>query len=95
MGSDLTVELTQSLAATRGVKPTEVRETLHEYIDLEALEELARHEGGPWQLSFELPEHTVTVTSDNRVTVNGGDHSVRTGSADGNATERKSNCDDD
>ena len=91
MDSDLTVELTQSLAAERGVEPTEVEETLHEHIDLEALERLSRHESGSWLLSFELPDHTVTVTSDRQITLNG--HQKSQGSSagfSGRTSERNS-----
>jgi hypothetical protein len=34
-----------------------------------AIEQLASHGTGSWTLSFELPDHTVTITSDGVVLV--------------------------
>lgn len=65
----ITVELVEAIAETKDVEPTNLEYTLQEYIPLDAVEKLADHDNTTWTLSFELPEYTVTVTSERGVSV--------------------------
>lgn len=68
---DITRNVIESIAESKGVPPSELDFVLHDYIDPEALDLLASHDGGPWTLSLELPEHEVTITSDGLILING------------------------
>lgn len=57
-------EILREIAAADGVEPSDLDFLLQEYIDVDALQKLVDHSGSVWTLSFEVPGHTVTVTSD-------------------------------
>lgn len=65
------VDLVELIADEQAVEPTELGYELQEYIPVDAIEQLAAHEDASWTLSFELPEQTVTITSDGVILVNG------------------------
>jgi hypothetical protein len=50
--------------------------SLNDHIEPEAITRLANHADASWTLSFELPEHNVTVTSDGLVLVDGAHRDV-------------------
>lgn len=62
-------EIVETVADNKGVEPTELEIVIADYIDLDAVNHLAEHSNTPWTLSFELPEHDVTVMSDGTVLV--------------------------
>lgn len=70
------VKTIEALADAKGIEPEKLEITLHEHIDLDAIELLATHETASWTLSFELPNHNVTVTSDGLILVDGGRHAA-------------------
>lgn len=63
MTDSLAVEIIEAVAEERGTDPLDLEFELAEYVDVDALALLEAHDGSPWSLSFDLPEHTVTVTS--------------------------------
>ena len=67
----LTSILIRSIAEHKSVDPSELDVVVADYIDLAAVEQLARHSNSTWDLEFELPNHNVTVHSDGRVLVDG------------------------
>jgi hypothetical protein len=69
MGRGPVVEIVEAVAEAKGTDPTDLSYSLQEHIDTEALQLLAAHSGSTWTLSFTLPEHEVTVTSDGVVRV--------------------------
>lgn len=69
MDRGLVFEVVTAVADAKGVEPDDLSYSLQEYIDTEALRSLADHSGSTWTLSFTLPEHEVTVTSDEVVHV--------------------------
>jgi hypothetical protein len=73
---NITSSIVQAVADSKGVDPTELDIVLHDYVDSDALEQLAAHDAGSWTLSIELPEHTVTVTSDSVILVDGTERGV-------------------
>lgn len=62
-------DIVVAVADAKGIDPTELEYSLQEYVDLEAVNELADHHATSWTLSFEIPEHSVTVTSDGLILV--------------------------
>jgi len=70
------LEIVEALADAKGVDPSEVDVPPQEHIDTDAIRFLAEHENASWTLSFELPEHNVTVTSDGLVLVDGAREAV-------------------
>lgn len=72
-GESITVALADAVAAASGVDVTDLDGTIHETIDLDALEGLLRHAAAQpdaeWELSFRLSGHEVTVAHDGRLVV--------------------------
>ena len=64
-------KIVEAIADAKNVNAEELDTPLQEYIDGDAIQLLASHETASWTLSFELPDHNVTVTSDGIVSVNG------------------------
>jgi len=60
-----------AVAEAKGVEVGELNITLHDYINIDAVRELAAGETGRWSLLFELPEHTVAVQSHGEILVDG------------------------
>lgn len=71
MGRPIVVEVAEAVANAEGVNSTELGYALEDYISTDALEMLAAHDGSEWTLSFDLPNHEVTITSDGLVLVDG------------------------
>jgi hypothetical protein len=67
----LAIEIVEAIADAKGIDSTELDVSLQEYIDIEAIELLAAHETASWTLSYQLPNHNVTVTSEGTVIVDG------------------------
>lgn len=65
------VDIVEAVADAKGVDVSELELSLDDHIDPDAIARLAEHEDASWTLSFELPEHNVTVTSDGLVLVDG------------------------
>lgn len=65
----LTSSIIESIADHNDVDPDELDFVLADYIDPDAVEQLARHSNSTWRLQFELQEHSVTVKSDGGVLV--------------------------
>jgi hypothetical protein len=71
---DILPDLVRAVAEAKSVEPTELDVTIQNHMDIDALTYLATEEFTTWTLSFELPEHTVTVTSDGSIQVDGTKH---------------------
>lgn len=69
MFESLTSDIIDAVADSEGVKSDELDFVLADYIDPDALEQLANHGNSTWRLEFELPDHIVTVTSDGKIFV--------------------------
>jgi len=67
MSQKLWGDILEVIATEKGVEPTELDFILADYIDPDAIEQLAAHDRASWTLTFELPEHEVTVTSDGTI----------------------------
>jgi hypothetical protein len=68
---NIAVDILEAVADEKGIDPEELDFRLTEYIDPDAIARLAAHQTASWTLSFELPDHNVTVTSDGLVLVDG------------------------
>lgn len=69
MGRELSSQIVQAVADKRGVDPVELDFVLQDYVDADALRLLSEHESSRWSLTFSLPDHEVTVTSQNEIKV--------------------------
>jgi hypothetical protein len=69
MEQGLVSDIVEAVASSEGVKPEELEVVLGDYIDLDAVNQLSNHSNSTWTLSFELPEHSVTGTSDGAILV--------------------------
>lgn len=71
MGQSLSAEIVTAVADAEGVDPTDLDFALHDYVETDGLRLLASHEESTWTLTFQLPDHEVTVTSDGVILVDG------------------------
>lgn len=62
-------EIIDSISDVEDVEPAELDLTLYDHIDTDLVERLAKSEKGSWQLVFDVPGYTVTVSSDGSVLV--------------------------
>jgi len=67
----LAPEIVEAVADAEGDEPAELDFTLYEHVEPGAIELLAANETATRTLTFQLPNHDVTVTSDGRVLVDG------------------------
>jgi hypothetical protein len=70
MEQSTVIDLVEALADAEDTEPTDLDYKLQEHIPVGAIERLTKHENASWTLSFEVPEHEVTVTSGGSVFVN-------------------------
>lgn len=61
----------EAVADAKDLEPVELELVLEDYIDVDAIERLDRHGSDLWTLQFELPGHTVIVSGDGTVLVDG------------------------
>ena len=71
MADKLATEIIKAVADAEGVGSEDLDYAVGEYIDLDAVEQLAANSTASWTLSWELPNHNVTVTSDGLILVDG------------------------
>ena len=57
------VRIVETIASAEGVDPTQLDFVLEDYIDVEAIERLARRDQSDWRLSFSVAGRTVVVDS--------------------------------
>ena len=69
MTGEVETEIVKAVADAKDTDPMELDCPLYEYSDFGAIRQLANRNHTSWTLSFELPEHDVTVTSDGVVQV--------------------------
>lgn len=70
-GSSVCVDVIRAVAQIEGIAPNDLDFELHEYIHTDALELLESDGRGPWELSFEVPGHEITVQSNRTIIVDG------------------------
>lgn len=68
MPHPLSVGVVEAVAEAEGVEPTELGFRLEDHVDTDCLDRLYDNDAR-WTLSFELPDHTVTVSDDGRIVV--------------------------
>jgi hypothetical protein len=71
MVRELSPEIVDAIASATNVEPGELDIVLANHIDPDALNLLAEHEYSTWTVTFELPDHEVTVTSEGGILVDG------------------------
>jgi len=67
----LVSETIEAVADSEDIESEGLEVTLEEHIDLDAANQLAEQSNSTWTLRFELPEHSVVVTSDGVILVDG------------------------
>ncbi|WP_415382362.1 HalOD1 output domain-containing protein [Halosimplex sp. TS25] len=68
---DVTLELVGAIATVEGVEPHELDYSLHDYVATDAVREMARTDTDDWELTFEVPDHTVTVDGTGEIQIDG------------------------
>jgi len=69
MTDDIAIEIVEAVAEAEALEPSDLDLVVGEYVDLDALSQLAAHDGATWTFTFDLPAHEVTVTDNGRVVV--------------------------
>jgi hypothetical protein len=64
-------DIIEGIAEAKGTESDELDVSIYEYVEPDAIQQLASHGTTSWTLSFELPSHNVTVTGDGLVLVDG------------------------
>lgn len=64
-------EIIRAIADAKDTEPEDLDLVLHNWVDLDAVRQLIDHDGTDWSVQFEVPDHTVTVTSEGVILVDG------------------------
>lgn len=64
-------ELLDALAEVKGCQPHDLEYSLHDQVETEALVALVASDYVDWELTFRVPDNTVTVHGDGRILVDG------------------------
>lgn len=67
----LTLAIAKAIADVKGIEHQQLELVLRKHIDIDAIESLYEHDSSSWTLSFEIPEHTITVLDNGTVFVDG------------------------
>lgn len=67
----LCTRVVEAVASAEGTFPRELNFVLHDHVDTDALELLGESGKENWELSFEVPNHAITVRSDGTIRVDG------------------------
>lgn len=67
----ITTAVITAIADAKSVQPIELDVVLQNHMDVDTLESLAAVDNSSWTLTFELLQHTVTVTGDGVVRIDG------------------------
>lgn len=69
MEKSLAIEIRDAIADYESVTPSDIEFSITEYIDIEAVAQLKQHENSVWMLTFNVPDHEVTVTSEGDILI--------------------------
>ena len=71
-GSDgLTLAVVRAIAVADGVEPHELDYSLHDYVATDAVRSMAATDNDDWKLTFEVPDHVVTLHGAGAIAVDG------------------------
>lgn len=71
MDGRLIEQIISAIADAEGKQPDELTYAVEEYVDTDAIRLLEKHDSTSWTLEFDLPTHTVQVTGQGGVSVDG------------------------
>jgi len=71
MRERLLMTVLEAIANREGTSPEQLDYSLQEYVEADALRLLEEHDSESWTFSFEVPDHTVTVSGDGTIAVDG------------------------
>lgn len=60
-----------AIAEVEGTEPENLELSLEDYISVDAIQMLVRHNCDCWRLVFETPNHVIEVTEENTILVDG------------------------
>lgn len=67
----VTEKIVRAIADAEETSPEDLDIILHNWVDTDAVRQLVNHDNNSWELQVEVPNHTVTVTGDGIVHVDG------------------------
>lgn len=69
--TDVVVEVVRCIAEIENRSPHDLEYSLHDYIDTSALKSLVESPQPDWELTFHVPDHTVSVRGNGEIEVDG------------------------
>jgi len=63
--------MTGAIADAKNTKPEHLEIALEDYVATDSIRALDEHKGNSWSLRFSLPNHTVKVTGQGAISVDG------------------------
>lgn len=69
MGDSVVIGVTEAISEVKNIEPINLDLALENHVDVDALQQLARHDSRSWAVSFETPNHLVTVSGSGWVSV--------------------------
>ena len=66
----------RSIADAKGVDPIDLDIAIQNWVDTDALRQLVEHPSDGWRVQFDLPEHTITITGEGTILVDGTERRV-------------------
>lgn len=70
MTQSIVSDIVKAVSEVDGIDPLELDYRLTDHVDVDAIQALVNHDNASFTLTFELPDHKVTVTEDGTVLVN-------------------------
>lgn len=69
--SDAVTDVVGAIAEAEGIEAHELEYSLYQYVDPEAIEGLVGMDDAEWELTFSVPDHEVTLSSDGGIRIDG------------------------
>lgn len=71
MGLSCVEKVVWAIADVEDTDPEDLEMSLQNWVEVDAIRQLAEHDSSSWELQFEVPNHNVTVDGDGAVHVDG------------------------
>jgi len=68
---DRVLDIVRAVAVVEGVEPHELEFSLHTHVDTDAIQSLTTGDTENWELTFEVPDHVVTIDGSGAIRVDG------------------------
>lgn len=67
-------QIITAISEVEDTEPEDLEISIQNYISIDAINDLAKHQSNAWRLQFETPNHVVALEGDDTVLVDGEQH---------------------